>query len=116
MSSAMPELSMNAVYASVVIANPGGTGIPAVVSATREAHLPPSSSIGAGPVSSKKRMNRRHLTCQASQVTGTEVGTRNERFSPNAMGAPVRRMLGTAAAVSSSTMRSWSLASMLPRQ
>ena len=50
---------MNAVYASVVIANPGGTGIPAVVSATSEAHLPPSSSIGAGPVSSKKRMNRR---------------------------------------------------------
>ena len=108
---------MNAVYASVVIANPGGTGIPAVVSATSDAHLPPSSSIGAGPLSSKKRMNRRSARIvRASQVTGTEVGTRNERFSPNAIGAPVRRRLGTAAAVSSSTMRSWSLASMLPRQ
>ena len=107
---------MNAVYASVVIANPGGTGIPAVVSATSDAHLPPSSSIGAGPLWSKKRMNRRALTCQTSQVTGTEVGARNERFSPNEMVSSVRRRLGTAAAVSSSTMRSCSLASMLPRQ
>ena len=101
MSSAMPASARKASYRAVVTAKPGGTGMPAAVIDTSEAHLPPSRSCSRGQAGVEELRCR--WSCQASQVTGTATGTRKERFSRKSMPSGSARVrCGAFAATSSS--------------